>query len=267
MIDFFDVNHWLGKRQNYLASRMYSSSEKKAGIKDIRRLLDDNDIKKAIITNKFALSYEWKDGNEKLLESGLSGQIKGVFYSFVIAPEAIFSYDFPRFLADAYKDGVRLFRVFPRSHLFYLNDYYMKKIYKVLSKAGFPLMLDLKQLDITGNKYFDIDVLERVLDENPDMPLILETTLKQCMFNRYYFPLLERFKNMYLEVSGLLLYDQIEHYVEKFGSERLVFGTGYPDLPVEINTGRMILADISETDKKKIASGNLERIIGGIKIG
>ena len=228
--------------------------------------MTDNDIKKAVITNKFALSYEWKDGNERLLKSGLSVEIEGIYYAFVLTPEAIYTYDFPKFLTRAYKDRVRLFRVFPRSHLFYLNDHYMKKIYKILSKKKFPLMLDLKQLDITGNKYFDIDVLEKVLDENMNMPLILETTLKQCMFNRFYFPLLERFKNLYLEASGLLLYDQIEHYVERFGSERLIFGTGYPDLPIEINTNRIILADISESDKKNIASDNLEKILGGIEI-
>ena len=62
----------------------------------------------------------------------------------------------------------------------------MKKIFNLLSEKKFPIMLDLKQLDITGNKYFDIDVLERILDENKNMPVILETSLKQCMFSRYF---------------------------------------------------------------------------------
>ena len=77
----------------------------------------------------------------------------------------------------------------------------------------------------------------------------------------------ETVKNLYLEASGLLLYDQIEHYVEKFGSERIVFGTGYPDLPIEINTSRVLMADMNEADKKNIASGNIDRILGGIEIG
>jgi len=142
----------------------------------------------------------------------------------------------------------------------------MKSIYKILSEKKFPVMLDLKQLDITGNKYFDIDVLDKILSKNTDMPFILETTLKQCMFSRYYFPLLEQFKNLYLEVSNLLLYNQIEHYVEKFGSDRLIFGTNYPNLPIEINTARIDLSDISEEDKENITHRNIEKIIDEIEI-
>ena len=267
MTYFFDANHWLSSSENYLLSSMHDTKEKKDGTYKIRERLNDNDIKKVIITSKLALSYDWNIGNDKLLATGLSKEIEGLYYSFVLNPDVYFTYDFNKYLKEAYKNNVRLFRIFPRSQLFYLNDYYMKKIFNIFSEKKFPVMLDLKQLDITGNKYFDIDVLERVLDENKDMPLILETTLKQCMFSRFYFPLLERFENLYLEVSGLLLYDQIEHYVEKFGSKRLVFGTGYPNLPIEINTNRIILADISESDKKNIVSGNLEKIIGGIEIG
>jgi predicted TIM-barrel fold metal-dependent hydrolase len=129
------------------------------------------------------------------------------------------------------------------------------------------LIQDLKQLDITRNKYFDIDVLERILDENKDMPVILETSLKQCMLSRYYFSLLERFENLYLEISGLLLYDQIEHYIERYGSKRLIFGSNFPNLSIEITTNRIILAEISEIDKENIAFKNIKNIIRSIEIG
>ena len=267
MINFFDVNNWLGSEANFLTSNLYSNEDKKEVINNIRQRLDDNDIKKVIISSKLALNYDWNTGNDKLLESGLSQHIDDLFYCFVLNPDACFTCDIDKYINEAFKKKVRLFRIFPRSQLFYINDYYMKKIYRILSEKRFPMMLDLKQLDITGNKYFDIDVLEHILDENKNMPFILETTLKQCMFSRFYFPLLERFENLYLEVSGLLLYDQIEHYVEKFGSERLIFGSSYPSLPIEININRIILADIDKSDKENIASGNLEKIIGGIEIG
>lgn len=267
MTDFFDVNHWLGNNEHYISDQKDSSQGNKDLAKKIQKRLDENDIKKCIITSKLALSYDWMIGNERLLDTSLSGKIDGLYYGLVLNPDVYFRYDFEKYLEKAYKDNVRLFRIFPRSQLFYFNDYYMKNIYRILSEKRFPVMLDLKQLDITGNKYFDIDVLEKVLKENPDMPFILETTLKQCMFSRYYFPLLEQFGNLYLEASSLLLYDQIEHYVEKFGSGRLIFGTNYPNLPIEINTGRIILSDISEADKDNIVYKNLDNIVEGIEIG
>ncbi len=267
MTVFFDVNHWLGSSQHYIAARDGAAGGKKEIIENIKKRLGDNDIKKVILASKLASGYDWKTGNDRLLETGLSRDIEGLYYCLVLNPDAYFRYDFKSYLGQIYKKDVRLFRIFPRSQLFYLNDYYMKCIYRILSEKRFPVMLDLKQLDITGNKYFDIDVLEKVLAENPDMPFILETTLKQCMFSRFYFPLMERFENLYLEASSLLLYDQIEHYVEKFGSGRLVFGTNYPGLPIEINTARIILSGMSEADKDNIAHGNLEKIMGGIEIG
>jgi hypothetical protein len=267
MTNFFDVNHWLGDSEYYLGSSKYSDKEKYTSIKKIQQRLKDNDIKKIIITSKLALCYEWNVGNERLLDTRLSDKIGGLYYGLVLNPDVYFRYDFKTYLKKVYKDNVRLFRIFPRSQLFYLNDYYMKRIYRVLSEKKFPVMLDLKQLDITGNKYFDIDVLEKVLKENPDMPFILETTLKQCMFSRYYFPLLDQFDNLFLEVSSLLLYDQIEHYIEKFGSKRLIFGTNYPNLPIEINTGRILLSDMNEADKNNITYKNLDNIVGGIEIG
>ena len=267
MMKFFDVNHWLGCSDYWLSSSLYEKDKKQQAIDGIRQKLQDNDITNAIITSNLAFNYDWKTGNDRLLKSNLTQNIDNLYYSYVLNPDVYFTYDFEEYLKKAYENKVRLFRPFPKKQFFYLNDFYMKKIYKILSKAKFPIMLDLKQLDITGAKYFDIDVLEHVLDENKDMPVILEASLKQCMFGRYFSPLLERFENLHLEVSGLILYDQIEHYVEKFGSKRLIFGTNSPTLPIEINTNRITLANISQADKENIAFNNLSNIIGGIEIG
>jgi len=262
---FFDVNHWLGNDDHCFQDQEDSQANKEM-IKKIRKRFDQNNIKKCIITSKLALGYDWKTGNNSLLNTCLSKSMEGIYYGLVLNPDVYFRYDFIDYLKEAFKSDVRLLRIFPRSQLFYLNDHYMKSIYKILSEKKFPVMLDLKQLDITGNKYFDIDVLDKILSKNTDMPFILETTLKQCMFSRYYFPLLEQFKNLYLEVSNLLLYNQIEHYVEKFGSDRLIFGTNYPNLPIEINTARIDLSDISEEDKENITHRNIEKIIDEIEI-
>ena len=70
---------------------------------------------------------------------------------------------------------------FPLCFIFYINDYYMKKVFKVLSYYKIPVMMDLKQLDITGNKYFSINDLNQVLAENKELPFILECSLKSSL--------------------------------------------------------------------------------------
>ncbi|MHB1375864.1 MAG: amidohydrolase family protein [Candidatus Humimicrobiaceae bacterium] len=256
---FFDINFQVD-------ASFYKGKEKDSGFKKIRQITEDNDISSLIITNKLALDYDWDIGNGELLNSSLYRNISGLFYSYILTPDVYFTYDFKEYINKAYTDGVRLFRFFPKHHLFYINDYYMKKIFKILSEKKFPVMLDLKELDITGNKYFEISELEKLLDENKEMPVILETSLKQCMFNRYYFPLLEKFKNLYLEISGMLLIDQIESYVEKFGSKRLIFGTNYPGLAAELSANRILLSEMNKSDKENIAFNNIDNILRGIEI-
>jgi len=233
----------------------------------IKRILEDNDISNLIVTNNISLVYDWDFGNRKLINSNLTSQKSNLYYCYILTPEVYFTYDLNKYLNKAYLDNVRLLRFFPKQQLFYINDYYMKKIFKLLSYKKFPIMLDLKELDVTGNKYFDINSLEELLNKNKNLPVILETSLKQCMFNRFYFPLLEKYKNLYLEISGMLLIDQIEGYVEKFGSERLIFGTNYPNLAVEISPNRIILSEMDKTDKENIAFNNINNILKGIEIG
>ena len=259
MINFFDSNFWA-------TSNFFSEEEKRISFMKISEILSNNNISNLIITNKLSLNYDWDVGNNELLSNKDLIENDKFFLCFVLTPDVHFKYNFDDYILNAFKHKVRLFRFFPKSHLFYLNDFYMCKIFKKLSDISFPIMLDFKELDITGNKYFAINDLERLLRKNKKIPLILETTLKQCMFNRFYYPLLEKFENIYLEISGMLLMDQIENFVLKFGSKRLIFGTNYPSNPLELSINRMLLSELSEEVKKDISYNNIYKIIKGIEI-
>lgn len=258
-MEFFDINCWISHES-------IKKNLKEENTEDLFSLLLKNNIKKAIFTNTLSLTYDWDKGNNDLLGFKELGQNKNIFFGFVLTPDAYHQFVFSDYMKNAYKNNVRIFRIFPKSQLFYLNDYYMQKIFKEMAGAGFPLMLDLKELDITGNKYFAIDDLRVLLSENKKLPVILETSLKQCMFNRFHFPLMEEFENLYLEVSGMLLMDQIEHYVEKFGSERLIFGSNFPNTTPEVNTTRIESADIDKGSKENIARKNISRLLDKISL-
>jgi uncharacterized protein len=258
-MEFFDINCWV-------SHGIFEENLKNDNSGDLFSLLLKNNIKKAILTNSLALSYDWHTGNDELLNFKKPGKNKDFFFSQVLTPDVYHQFVFSDYMENAYRKKTRIFRIFPKSHLFYLNDYYMRKIYNQMAGANFPLMLDLKELDITGNKYFAIDDLRILLGENKKLPLILETSLKQCMFNRFYFPLMEEFENLYLEISGMLLMDQIEHFVLKFGSERLIFGSNYPSTSFEVNTSRIESADIDTFSKENIAGNNISRLLGKISL-
>ncbi len=53
----------------------------------------------------------------------------------------------------------------------------------------------------------------------------------------------------------------MEATVKRFGSERIVFGTGFPVQYQKASILQLAQADISDRDKENIASKNLERIL------
>jgi hypothetical protein len=268
-MEFFDVNCLVG-RDTFHAP---PDSKEESGTADnfFLTLLKHN-IKNTVLTNRMSLIYDWNTGNEELTalieqeNTTKAGQKVNVFSSFVLCPDVYHMFDFGQYMEKAYKNRARIFRIFPKAHLFYLNDYYMQKIFNVMAEASFPLMLDMKELDITGNKYFALDDLRMLLAGHKKMPVILETSLKQCMFNRFYFPLLEEYENLYIETSGMLLMHQIEHYVEKFGSGRLIFGSNYPANDFAINTSRIESSEMSENDRNNICRENIMGIFNKILI-
>jgi len=256
MLDFFDVNYWVTRARdidNIKFNKIISS-------------LGSNNINHAIISNKTSLNYDWDLGNNELISNSLLMDAGNIYFAFVLVPDAWFSRDFRKYLGFCLKNKVRIFRLYPKLNLFYLNDFYMKRIFNVLSEYKVPIMLDLKQLDITGNKYFDLKTLAEILKGNEDMPLILECSLKQLMFSRFFYPLLEEYRNLNMEISNLLLMEQIEEFVKKFGSERLIFGTNYPAMELELSTNRVILSKVSNDIKKNIAFNNIYKLINSINI-
>jgi uncharacterized protein len=85
--------------------------------------------------------------------------------------------------------------------------------------------------------------------------------------DRYTWPLLESFPNVYLETSLVALEDGgMEATVARYGAERLLFGSGFPVRYHESAILQLLHADISDEDKQKIASTNLERVLGQVAL-
>ncbi len=255
LINFFDANFWIKEI-------------------DLNEKSKDNDIspmptygsEAAIVTNYLSLVYHWEYGNNKLINNTLLNNDKNIFFSFIIIPDCYPLNNFEKYVIDCFKKKVRLFRLFPKSHCFYIYDNYMKRIFEILDDHRFPVMLDLKQLDITDNKYFAINDIENILNNYKKLPFILECSLKQLMFDNYFIPLLDKYQNLYLEISGLLGVNQIENYVKRFSSKRLIYGTNSPFLNEVFSRGRILLSDLDDLSKHDISYNNIDRLIKGIKI-
>lgn len=75
---------------------------------------------------------------------------------------------------------------------------------------------------------------------------------------------LDRYPNLHLETTGLMLDYMIEDIVQRAGAGRLLFGSNFPWYKAGQTRVALAYAEISEADKAMIAGENLRRLIGGI---
>lgn len=84
--------------------------------------------------------------------------------------------------------------------------------------------------------------------------------------DRYLRPFVAEYPNVYLDLAYCITDGGIESFVEEYGAERLLYGSGFPYCYFGGNMLMIKHADISESDKLAISSGNLTRIIEGVKL-
>ena len=77
-----------------------------------------------------------------------------------------------------------------------------------------------------------------VCQSHPRLPVIVEGPNRKLLYhNRVYYRLLERFANFHLEIHNLVGYLGLDDVVRRFGSQRLIFGTYFPQQDPNVPDG------------------------------
>jgi uncharacterized protein len=219
-----------------------------------------------ILTNMLSVFYDPLEGDDRVAELvKRSNFLKGciIFPNYFIGNEP----DFEKYLIGRFREGFRLLRLYPKSHKYSISPWAFKDIFKLLDKFAIPVLISLDELDITGNKAIDWDIVYDIAKEFPGIPFILDGgNSKELMFTGYFCQLLKAAGNVFLESHNLLGFNQIEDIVKKTGSSRIIFGSNYPVYPELLAAKRVMFSRLSTEDKKNILSGNLERMISNISI-
>lgn len=94
----------------------------------------------------------------------------------------------------------------------------------------------------------------------PDLPIILH----DCNWGngRAMLKLLERHQNIYFDISSFHLNNLLEITKEHFGIERALYSSAWPTKSMGAIKALVEYADISESDKDLVASGNACRLLG-----
>jgi predicted TIM-barrel fold metal-dependent hydrolase len=80
--------------------------------------------------------------------------------------------------------------------------------------------------------------------------------------DRYLFPLLTKFSNLYFDSSAYVAHRQLEWYLENLGPDRIVFGSRLPLYTPGAALLALGTARVPDAVRLAVAGGNLRRLIG-----
>ena len=201
-LDLFDVNCWTGPP----LEPSFSTVE---GIGGLKEALLRYGIRRAVVSHTMGWRYGACEGNRELLDA-----IRGddaLFAAATIVPEMAERGSWTAFLQSYIAARVRFVRLFPAAHDFVLAGEYLGGLLEALEELRLPLMVWHTQ-----TTWRDI---ARVCQDYPHLPVIVEGTGRKLFYdNRTYYPLLERYLNLFLETHNLTNYLGLDDLVRRFGS-------------------------------------------------
>lgn len=242
-VKFFDCNCMVGKRT---APR----PENNLSLEQILEQLEYAGIEEALVVHSYSKEYDPLIGNEMISE--ICVQQRNLHPCYVVLPhhagEMRTGDELIKYVEDG---GAEAVRMYPVDHNYGLGEAWCGKLLGALAEARVPVFLDFEQ-----TSWSEIDA---TLGVHQDLNLVVVRPTYRV--NRWMFPLLEKYKRLRFEISFYDVHFGIETVTERFGSERMLFGTALPEYDAGAMVGLVQYAKISVRDKENIASRNLESLL------
>ena len=157
---------------------------------------------------------------------------------------------------EALANGAGAVVLRPQDDLWLLEEWCCGKLLAALEDRAVPVLCQTSMVPLPD--------AARIAERRPALPLVI-TGINYRTY-RTLWRLLEAFDNVLLSIGlNFAMHRAIEELVKAFGPERMLFGTGWPDVEMMPAITQLMYADISNGDKQLIGSGNLERLMGGIR--
>lgn len=254
---FFDVNAMIGP---VFAPRLGNAP----GAEELLADMDLYGIQQALVFHGLAYEYHGMTGNRELMDL-LAGQPR-LKTAWIVGLHQAGQYPPPgELVAELLDSGAVAARFFWGGVLAETSypDYDAHAaLWGELEQHRVPTVVTFDEAPtITGAQ---IGQLAEMLRSFPDLPVILSFARVAKDFAVLYDKL-ERYPNLHVDTTGLMLDLMIEDIVERVGARRLVFGSNFPWYKPGQTRIALAYAEISEADKGLIAGENLERLIGGIQ--
>ena len=248
MIDLFDGNLRLGMRSQHEPGEPTT-------VDALLAEMDRLDVARALVRHRAAVETTPDDANRRVLDQ--TAHTDRLIPSCSLLPEATRETGVPDDTVDELiTRGVRAVWLYPKTHGYTLRDWCSGSLLSALERRRLPLFILRDEMD-PGE-------LVEVLTRHPALDVVLANI--SYRMNRVLYPLFAAHANLHVDLGAPnASCGFIEEVVRRFGADRLVFGTGFPDHEAGPAITYLTYADVSDNDRRRIAAGNLDAMIEGVK--
>ena len=249
-LKFFDANCRVGRGSRPAPGGIESAE-------DLLREMDEFDIERALVHSNEAKLYDPVFGNDLLMkEIASSDRLEPCWVA--PPPDARGPLDVAEYIDTAVQAGVRAVRVYNQAETSYnypLNEWMTGDLLSAMAEHRMPLFIEA-----LSSPWDDI---RAVCLKYSDLPVV--SVRPKYREARWIYAFLDELPNFYFTFSLFAVHRVLEDVCSKFGPEHMIFSTDLPEFSPAIPIGMVMYANISDDDKALIASGNLERLLGGVR--
>ncbi len=249
-IKFFDCNCSIG-RTNITHPGTFDSPE------ILVKKMKEYGISNALVYHAVARDHSPAEGNPLIVD--IAKKYDCLHPVWVVMPHHTGEFLNPAELVNSMKKhNVKAVRIFPspQKHNYSMKKYSTGSLFDMLEADRVPLFVDIDEIGWNN--------IDDLLSSYKNLPVILCNTGYRA--DRYLYPLMQTYENLYIETSRFLSHLGLEALCKKAGSDRILFGTS---LPLYTGSGAVFYIKnlmISESDKSKIAAGNLVRLLEEVRL-
>ena len=242
-LTFFDCNCTIGLRAAREPEQIWRTE-------DFLRELRYHNVHAALAAHAQSIGFNQAYGNAEALKEAKKSE--RLFPCWTLLPH--WTDEFPRpddLLGEMDKHGVRAARVYPKTHNFGSEAFSIGPLLSALESEEIPLFVHTSELSPQE--------LHDLCQRHPKLPVVVIGLSWGAP--RRMFPLFASCPNLHVETSCYQGHQALHVFSAKFGADRILFGTGLPDMSPGAAKANVNYAKVSRREKRLIAGENLARLL------
>ena len=249
MLELLDVNCRIGRGP---ADREGAPK----GIPGLMGLMDAFNVKQALAHHSVSVFSDPLRGNALLAEETAGNE--RFLRQWAALPPLWELFPQPETLMEEMKkNNIAAVRLFPAQYGHSLKRYAAGSLLDALAEKNVPVFIGLEQLA-------GWDALYDLCNDYPENRFVLCSPGYRCL--RWIVPIMETCDNLWMETSNFVTHNGLREFCKYVSADRLLYGSGYPEQSIAATASQLLLSDLGEAEKRKIACENAEKLLGEVRL-